>query len=183
LLPPGEVTATLVEDPSVRDAVVVARANASNEPQLVAYVVPHRRSAGTIAELRRRLHEHLPSYLVPSVIVLLSELPLNRNGKVDRAALPPPTRASRGIDAPYVLPGTRAEALLAELVADVLNLDTVGIEDEFFTLGGDSLTVIDLVAGIRTAFGIRVSDSQMFEQWTVGELAAVIERQETENPP
>lgn len=180
---PGEVTATLLEDPSVRDAVVMARANAANEPQLVAYVVPQRRSDTTIAELRRRLHERLPSYLVPPVIVLLGELPLNRNGKVDRAALPLPTRTARGIDSPYVPPDTRAEALLAELVADVLNLDTVGVEDEFFALGGDSLTVIDLAAEIRTAFGVRMSERRVFEPWTVGELAAVIERQEKEDPP
>ncbi|MFE2753051.1 non-ribosomal peptide synthase/polyketide synthase [Actinosynnema sp. NPDC059335] len=157
---PGEVEAALVRHPAVGQAAVVARGQ-----RLVAYVVGQVESA----ELREFVAESLPDHLVPSAVVVLDALPLTDNGKLDRKALPDPdfnaTTSGRA-------PRTPGEEVLCRLFADVLGLDSVGVDDNFFALGGDSIVSIQLVSRARAA-GVGITPRQVFERKTVAGLAAV----------
>jgi amino acid adenylation domain-containing protein len=162
---PGEVEALLLQHPSVRDAVVAAR-EIGREKRLIAYVVTH----DEVAEpaLRAWLRERIPEHMVPAAVVRLDRLPLNTNGKVDRAALPEVrTRGSEEESAP---PRTRAERELVEIWCEVLGLDGVGIHDNFFELGGDSILSIQVISR-ATPRGLRFTPRQLFQHQTIAELA------------
>ncbi|HEY9422995.1 MAG TPA: amino acid adenylation domain-containing protein, partial [Thermoanaerobaculia bacterium] len=166
---PGEIEAALGEHPAVREAAVVV-AGAGEACQLVAYCSWHEEK-GDAAELRRFLLQRLPEHLVPSAFVILPELPLTVNGKVDRkalAALRPERTASSATGAE---PRTPAEELLAGIFAEVLGLERVGVEDDFFDLGGYSLTATRLVSRIREVFGRELPLRLIFESPTVAKLA------------
>lgn len=166
---PGEVEAQLKTHPGVSAAVAVARADGGGEKRLVAYVVAEPGAAAPEPSvLRAHLVEQVPEYMVPSAIVVLDALPLNANGKVDLLALPQPLPQQGGQRVP---PRTAAEHLLAEVWRTVLGLDEVGVHDNFFTLGGDSLRAIDVAARAETA-GLRISPNQLFRYQTLAELAA-----------
>jgi acyl carrier protein len=126
-----------------------------------------------IPELRRHLQSGLPDYMVPSSFVLLDELPVTANGKVDRAALPEPEPA-RGAEE-GTPPGTPEEKTMAGLWMEVLGVDEVRLEDNFFALGGHSLLATQLVSRIRTAFGIDLPLRRLFERSTLGELTASLD--------
>ncbi|WP_285611856.1 non-ribosomal peptide synthetase [Actinokineospora globicatena] len=158
-----EVEAALSTHPAVRRAVVTVRRSS-----LVAYIVPD--GAVTVAELTDWSRSALPDYMVPSAFVLMDVLPTTVNGKVDRAALPEPERVTTTTRAP----ATAVEAALVSLFADVLGLDEVGADDDFFALGGDSIVSMQLVARAR-ATGIKFTTRQVFETRTVAALAAVAE--------
>ncbi|MET8159744.1 amino acid adenylation domain-containing protein [Sphaerisporangium sp. NPDC005289] len=176
---PGEIQSHLTADPAVRQAVVVARQDASGDKRLVAYVVPHGiADPGRLpAALRAGLSGRLPGYLVPSAFVVLDSLPLNRNGKVDVGALPPPAVAP---DRPVVVaPRTRAERVLGEVWQAVLRLDEVGVHDNFFALGGDSIRAIE-VTSLAAASGLRLRPNQLFQHQSLAELASAATETETE---
>jgi len=156
---PGEVAAALTGHTEVDQAFVVADAG-----RLIAYV------EGTVApdRLRAWTAERLPDYLVPAVVVVLDALPRTAGGKVDRAALPEPTAATA-----VERPATVLQELLATLVAEVLGLDQVGVDEGFFALGGDSIVALQLVSRARAA-GLELSARQVFEHQTVAALAAVV---------
>ncbi|MFL6245714.1 MAG: amino acid adenylation domain-containing protein, partial [Thermoanaerobaculia bacterium] len=156
----GEIEAALLAQPSVTQAAATIAGK-----QLVAYVVP--RSLHVTA-LRDALAERLPDYMVPSAFVTLDALPLTVSGKVDRAALPAPRESREG----YRAPRTRAETILCELIAELLALDRVGIADNYFTLGGDSIVSIQLVSRARKA-GLTFTPRDVFRHQTVEALAAV----------
>ncbi|MGH9830557.1 MAG: condensation domain-containing protein, partial [Blastocatellia bacterium] len=132
-----------------------------------------RKSRGMVDsnELRAYLRESLPEYMVPAVYVVMDELPLTPNGKVDPRALPPPGQ-SRPDTVRYVAPRTHPELVLAGIWAQVLRLDTVGIHDNFFSLGGDSILSIQVVSRATTK-GLRLTPRQFFEHQTIAALAAV----------
>ncbi|MDI5913371.1 amino acid adenylation domain-containing protein [Streptomyces sp. 12257] len=169
---PGEVEAVLGDHPAVDTAVVVTRQDADAPLRLVAYVVPENRGHHT--DLRRSLRSHLeqqlPHYMVPSSVVVLGELPLTANGKLDRRALPAPDHGT-GTDRRG--PRTDREKALCGLFADVLGLSEVGVDDGFFDLGGDSIMSIQLVSRARRA-GLELSVRDVFEQRTVAALAEVV---------
>ena len=167
---PGEAEAVLRQHASVRDAAVVAREGAAGQRQLVAYVVGPQ---GAQEELRQYLRERLPDYMVPSAFVTLDSLPLTPNGKVDRRALPAPESASADGAGRYEAPRTEAERVLCEVWAQVLGRERVGVRDNFFDLGGDSILSIQVVARAGRA-GLRLTPRQVFEHPTVAELAAVV---------
>ncbi|GGS49643.1 non-ribosomal peptide synthetase [Actinokineospora fastidiosa] len=158
---PGEVESVLAGHPGVARAAVAGRGD-----RLVAYVVPD----GEVepAALRRYLVERLPDYLVPGAFVMMDHLPVNPNGKLDRAALPSPEPAARAISR---TPRTQAERELCALFAELLGVPEVGIDDDFFTLGGHSLLVARLLTRIRVAFGVRLGIRAVFDAPTVAELA------------
>jgi fengycin family lipopeptide synthetase B len=166
---PGEVEAALREHPAVRDCVVVARED-GGERRLVAYAAGP--DASTAAELRAFLKERLPEYMVPTAFVALDEIPLTPNGKVDRARLPAPESTGAVADEGYQAPRNRVEQALAELWAKVLRVERVGIHDNFFALGGDSILSIQIIARAAEQ-GIKVLPRQMFVHQTIAELAQV----------
>ncbi|MYY86183.1 amino acid adenylation domain-containing protein [Streptomyces sp. SID335] len=169
----GEVESVLAGHGAVGQAVVVARQDVSGgEKRLVGYVVPD--SGGREVEagaLRAYVAERLPEYMVPTAVVVLDELPLTVNGKVDRSALPAPDVAARVMGRE---PRTDAERVLCAVFAEVLGLERVGVEDGFFELGGDSISSMQLASRARRA-GLVVTPRQVFEEKTVERLASVAE--------
>ncbi|MFL6248597.1 MAG: amino acid adenylation domain-containing protein, partial [Thermoanaerobaculia bacterium] len=163
----GEIEAALLD--IVSEACVVARDDGPSGKQLVAYVVPQ---SVDIALLRRELAARLPDYMVPSAFVTLDALPLNANGKVDRAALPAPGRERDT----YRAPRTRKEEILCTLFAELLSLDRVSIDENFFSLGGDSIVAIQLVSRARKA-GLDLTPRDVFQHQTIEALAAVSREQ------
>ncbi|GAA0229475.1 hypothetical protein GCM10009527_027460 [Actinomadura nitritigenes] len=173
---PGEVEAALLAHPALTDAVVVARGTSSDR-RLIAYVV----AAGALpapstSELRAFLRQRLPDYLIPGVFTVLTALPLNPNGKVDRAALPAPEGARPRLSTPYVEPAEGTEETLAGLWAQVLGIDGPGAEDDFFELGGHSLLATQVMSRVRAAFGVELELAELFDHPTVRGLAAAVGR-------
>jgi amino acid adenylation domain-containing protein len=162
----GEVEAALRAVAGVRDAVAVA-----DGARLLAYVVGE--GAPEASELRGRLRERLPEYMVPSVVMRLEGLPMSPSGKVDRKRLPAPEAQARGH---YVAPRTALEEKLAGMYAELLGLERVGVEENFFELGGHSLLATQLVSRIREAQGVELPLRTLFEYPTVAELAKSIEQ-------
>ena len=167
----GEIEAALRAEPSVGEAVVVVRKGAQGESKLVAYVVPAAGGpAPSLRELRERLGTRLPEYMVPAAIVMMEALPLNTSGKVDRKALPAPEQA-REVPDDFVPPSTPSELALAEVWAQVLGHERVGIHDDFFELGGDSILAIQIISRAAQA-GLHVTAKQLFSLRTIAQLAA-----------
>jgi myxalamid-type polyketide synthase MxaB len=167
----GEIEAALAEHPGVRDAVVLAREDVPGDKRLVAYVVARAPETFALGDLRGFLKQRLPGYMVPSAFVALATLPLTPNGKLDRKALPAPEPARNEADRPYVAPRTGTESLLADLWAEVLGVEQVGVTDNFFELGGDSILSLHLLARAGQA-GLRLTPRQMYQHQTIAELAA-----------
>ncbi|GIH19612.1 hypothetical protein Raf01_77840 [Rugosimonospora africana] len=166
---PGEVEHVLATLPGVRDVCCVARQNTVGERHLVAYVV----GSGVDAEqVRAHAEAHLPPYLRPSFVEVLAELPLNRNGKVDRAALPPPTVPAPRPD-PERPARTDAEAYLAHVWRHLLGHEP-GADDDFFAVGGDSLIAMRLVSRLRQDTGKAVTLAEFFDAPTPRGLAALL---------
>ncbi|QNE17016.1 amino acid adenylation domain-containing protein [Kribbella qitaiheensis] len=169
---PAEVEAAVVAHPAIAHAAVVAWDNAAGGRQLAAYVVAVAGSQMPAArELRSALERQLPAYMVPSAFVPLDALPLDRNGKLDRRALPAPVQdAESGGTAPR----TDTERELTRIWADVLGLDRVGAEDRFVDLGGDSISSIRVLSRVRAAFGVRLSARDLFDAGTVAGMARLL---------
>ncbi len=170
---PGEVEAALVGLPEVREALVTAPGDASGERRLVGYVVPAEGAAPTVESLREGLLGRLPEYMVPAAFVLLDRFPLTANGKVDRRALPAPDAARPELGGEFVEPRTDAERALARVWGEVLGVDRVGARDNFFSLGGDSIRSIRVVARAREA-GLEIALPLLFRHQTVEALAAAV---------
>jgi amino acid adenylation domain-containing protein/thioester reductase-like protein len=178
----GEVEAALGQHPSVKQAVVVAWKEKTSEASLVAYVAPAvpGKEADPV-QLRDHLRTKLPEYMIPSIFVHLDSLPLTPNGKVDRKALPPPSGTRADSRAQYVAPRTQLEKELVEICAQVLGLDVehVGMDDNFFDLGGHSLLGTRLVFLLREKYGLETAQlplRALFEKPTAANLAEAIER-------
>ncbi|RDI53339.1 non-ribosomal peptide synthetase [Nocardia mexicana] len=167
----GELESVLAGQETVAQAVaVVRRGDHTAGDRLVAYVTPAAGHRIDPAELERRLGEVLPRHLIPASIVALTELPVNRSGKIDRKALPEPVFEP----VPFRAPRTTTERTLAAVFADVLGRDTVGVDESFFALGGDSIMSILLVSRAR-ARGIAITAQEVYEHRTVARLATVAE--------
>lgn len=173
---PAEVAAALDRHPAVRESVVIARESAPGDKRLVAYFVPASGSLPACSSLRDFLGERLPGYMVPDTFVVLAALPVNANGKVDRAGLPAPAEAVTLRDDAFVAPRTVAEERVAAIVAQLLGVDRVGILDNFFTLGGHSLLGTQLITRLREAFAVELTLRTLFEAPTVAGLATEVER-------
>ncbi|MEV6813971.1 alpha/beta fold hydrolase, partial [Micromonospora sp. NPDC051296] len=165
---PGEVVAALVTLPEVAQAAVLVREDRSRDKRLVAYVVPADGMTVEQAAVRRSLARRLPDFLVPSAVVPVPALPLTANGKLDRAALP--ALASGG-----GAPRDHREQLLCDLFAEVLEVERVGVQDDFFALGGHSFLATRLMTRIGAALGVEASVRTLFEAPTVAQLATALD--------
>ncbi|MBT2422284.1 amino acid adenylation domain-containing protein, partial [Streptomyces sp. ISL-22] len=176
---PGEIEATLETHPEVSQAVVVTRDDpgAGGGMQLVAYAVAAEPPA--VDDLRRFLADRLPEFMVPAAFVVLDRLPVNRNGKLDRAALPDPELAHER----YRAPRTPREQTLARLFSELTGVARVGVDDNFFLLGGHSLLVTRLVNRIRAELGAEISIGVVFAGPTVAELAGWLDAEAPARPP
>ncbi|BAZ21895.1 amino acid adenylation domain-containing protein [Kalymmatonema gypsitolerans NIES-4073] len=169
----GEIETVLSQHGDVQASCVIAREDIPGDKRLVAYVVPHQHCTPTINELRHFLKAKLPEYMVPNAIVILDSLPLAPNGKVDRRALPAPDLHSEQKDK-YVAPRTPIEEMLAQIWAQLLKVEQVGIYDNFFELGGHSLLATQLLSRIGNIFQIELPLRNLFAAATVAELAHLI---------
>ncbi|MCC3650547.1 non-ribosomal peptide synthetase [Streptomyces sp. S07_1.15] len=177
---PGEVESCLVGGPGVGQACVVA-ADGPGGPRLVAYVAPDPDTATLdVHHLRAYVEDRLPRYMCPTDIVVLDQLPLTVNGKVDRGALPPPVSVAgpgagaSGASSEAAAPATEPERVLAGICRELLELDAVSVTDNFFTVGGDSLLAIRLVARARRA-GYRLTPTDVYRSESIRALAALAE--------
>ncbi|MFD8733541.1 amino acid adenylation domain-containing protein [Streptomyces sp. NPDC059618] len=177
---PTEIETVLAQHPAVAQAVVTVCADHSGTKRLVGYVAQVSAAAAdgdvdinasvSVADLRRFAAKRLPDYMVPAQLVVLDRLPLTANGKLDRAALPAPEFTG----AQYRAPRTGTERILAEVYADVLGAGQIGVDDDFFTGGGDSIRSIQVVARAKTR-GVLVTTREIFEHRTVARLAELVE--------
>lgn len=169
-----DVEAGLAEHPAVRHSCVVARKNTAGGTYLVGYVIPAAGHEDLHAdEVRAWADAHMVEYMVPTHTVVMKEFPLTANGKLDRAALPEPVTSA----GPVLQPTTENERVVCAAVAAVLRLDEVGVDQDFFRLGGDSILAISLLSALRDA-GLHVTARQIFAHGVVGALAAVASRED-----
>jgi len=175
----GEIEAVLERHPGVDRAVVEVRDDAAGTPRLVAYL-PGAAAPGP-AEVRAFLGEHLPDHMLPSRVIRLDELPLTSSGKLDRRALPEPGPQRPELGG-LVAPRSPVEEVLAGVWAQVLGVDRVGVDDDFFALGGDSILAMRIAARARQA-GLAVSPQALFGHPTVAALAAAAQAVPAEPPP
>jgi amino acid adenylation domain-containing protein/non-ribosomal peptide synthase protein (TIGR01720 family) len=167
----GEVEAALAAHPSVRAAAAAARSDVDGPARLIGYVVLG--APADPAGLQAFVGQRLPDYMVPAAVVTLDALPVGPNGKLDRAALPAPDRAATG-GGSYVAPSSPAETAVAAVWADVLGLDRVGLDDDFFALGGDSIAAVRVLARVRALSDVDVPARAIFDAPTVRTLAALL---------
>jgi len=172
----GEIETSLAQHPGVKECVVTALADPAGDKRLVAYMVASPEARPDAAGLRQYLKKKLPDYMVPSAFVLLDRMPLTDNGKIDRKALPAP---ARGEDASspsgtYVAPRTETERTLVEIFLEVLGTRQVGIDDDFFDLGGHSLTAMRAISLIKSKLNAELPVRVLFRAKTVSQIAAYI---------
>ena len=182
---PGEIEAAVERHEGVREAVVVAREDVPGERRLVAYVTRAAGEAGgamSAASLRSYLKERLPEYMVPSAFVVLDEMPLTPNGKVDRKALPAPEQPRRSADEAFTPPRSELERTVASVWREVLGVEQVGVDDNFFDLGGHSLLMIKANSRLREILKREISMVDMFQYPSVGALARFLSPQEAKAP-
>jgi hypothetical protein len=181
---PGEVNAVLNACPGVKVSHVLARRQKTGELGLTAYYVenPVAATPPTAADLRRFLAERLPNYMMPVSYVSVPTIPLTPNGKVDPKALPDPQNQEAQNHYEYVAPRDETETILCKLWGEILKLDRVGIDDDFFAIGGHSLLAMQAIGSIRAALRMEIPLRNLFEAPTVRELAQLLQKTRT-NPP
>ena len=172
-----EISFKLNELPMIQTSVVIALDDANGNLRLVAYLILTPQAQVTDQELRTALSQQLPDYMLPSTFVVLDELPLTSNGKIDRTALPPPDATNTLEAQEFTPPTTLVEEQLATIVASLLGMPEVGIDDDFFMLGGHSLLGAQVIMHVDEKFGVKLTLRTLFEAPTVRELAAEIEQQ------
>lgn len=170
----NEIVCVLNRHPAVRESVIIAHENGNGEKQLVAYFVPGA-DRPQLNELRDFLSKELPDYMLPATFVSLDTLPIGANGKVDRSALPPPEQGTVR-DEIHLEPRTPTEQRVAAIVASLLGLGRVGVNENFFYLGGNSLFGTQVIARLREAFNVELPLLKLFDHPTVAELAGEVER-------
>lgn len=173
---PHEIVCALNRHAAVAASAVIARSHGCTK-SLVAYVVPRDSTPLTASNLREFLSASLPSYMVPATFVRIPGLPFNSNGKLNRDALPQPSAANRIEDAGYRAPSTPTEEGLVEILAEVLEVERVGADDNFFLLGFHSLLATQVAVRVHERFGIQLGLRHLFEAKTVSRLAAELDRQ------
>ncbi|MGE0127977.1 MAG: amino acid adenylation domain-containing protein [Blastocatellales bacterium] len=180
----GEIEAALNRHPSVRESVVLVREDSPGDKRLVAYLAHEPGNVIPVDDLRRFLQQKLPDYMTPAAFVTLDTLPLTSNGKIDRRALPAPEQSRPELAEAFVAPRNPVEELLAGIWTDVLEIERVGVHDNFFDLGGHSLLATKLFSRIRDTFQVELPLADLFDSSTVAALAERIElaKREAQGP-
>jgi amino acid adenylation domain-containing protein len=179
----GEIESVLAAHDTVQHAVVVVREDVPGDQRLVAYLVGTSGAGAASATLKTWLGERLPPYMVPSAFVTLDAFPLTPNGKVDRRALPAPRTSGHESGASFVSPSGSVESLVADIWREVLHVERVGANDNFFDLGGHSLLVVQLQSKLRERFHHDLSLMELFRRPTVSAIAAYVNEQTASPPP
>jgi amino acid adenylation domain-containing protein len=167
----GEIEVLLNQHSDVKESVVISREETIGNQRLVAYIVPEKEDIKLVQSLRKYLKEHLPEYMVPANFVMLKNLPLNANGKLDRQALPKTTDLSNNFGVNYVAPDNEVEKKIAHIWQEVLQLEKVGMEDNFFDLGGHSLLVLQVQSKLQKVLNKNVSATDLFKYPNISALA------------
>jgi amino acid adenylation domain-containing protein len=170
----GEIETLLVRHPAVREGVVLVRPDRRGDPSLVAYVALRHGTTLDSPALCAFLGEQLPAYMVPAVIIPVPKIPLTSNGKIDRKALPDPEDFERQRARAAVPPRDATEAAIADIWTDVFRRSPIGVEDNFFDLGGHSLMATQVISRIRSRFGIAIDIRVIFDQPTIRALATAV---------
>lgn len=172
----GEIETALQQHPAIKEVVVTVVGESRENKKLVAYLVQTSYQPDSIADgLRNFLQQKLPDYMVPSAYVVLNALPLTPNGKVDRLALPVPESLRPQLNVAYVMPQTETERLIAAIWQEILGIEQVGIHDNLFELGGDSLTATQLTSRIRTSFGVELPLRDVLTSPTIKSISEIVE--------
>ncbi len=170
----GEIEARLLELAGVREAVVIVSEDQTGEKELVAYVVPEAQQETTAKQMRDYLSEKLPEYMLPMWYVMLPEMPLTLNGKVDRKALPPPSRSRLDLPGRFVPPRTPKEEIIANIWSQVLQIDQLSVYDNFFELGGHSLRATQVISRLREVFQVELPPHSLFKSPTIAGLSEIL---------
>jgi len=178
----GEIEAVIRQHSRVQDAAVIVREDTPGDRRLVAYVVQELEAACTADELRDYLQQRLPDYMVPSAFVILDSFPLTSSGKVDRRALPAPEHSRMESEKCFVAPRDPIEEQLAGLWKEVLAVSPIGIHENFFDLGGNSLLAVRLMSQIEKTFGNNLPIAALYQAGTVERLAKLIIQGSHPNP-
>jgi acyl-coenzyme A synthetase/AMP-(fatty) acid ligase/acyl carrier protein len=171
----AEVESVIADHPGVKAAAVSAQENVNAEVRIVGYIVPRSKSALDVSDINAFLRDRLPDHMIPSNFLFLDSLPLT-NGKLDRRALPKPDNRRPNLKAQFVAPRSEVEKKLADIWSVVLVIDPIGVEDNFFDLGGHSLTASQVITRVLTHFRLDLSIKALFDSPTVAEMAAIIEQ-------
>jgi amino acid adenylation domain-containing protein len=178
----GQIEAALSQYPELQALVVTAINDPQGDKQLVAYIVPNSQTVPTSQELRQFLQEKLPEYMIPSTFILLESLPITANGKLDRKALPQPKANSYEQIKNFVAPRNAVEMELVQIWTETLHIHPIGVRDNFFNLGGNSISAVRLMTQIQKHFGQTLPLSTLFQFGTVEQLAQQLNQQQPTRP-
>ncbi|MUG94913.1 amino acid adenylation domain-containing protein [Scytonema sp. UIC 10036] len=176
----GEIETFLGQHPNVRENVVAVYEEEVDNKVLVAYVVAKTEPVPSISELRSFLKEKLPDHMLPSAFIMLENLPLAPSGKIDRKALPKPDNLRPELETNYVKPRNEVERSIADIWQKILKIDKVGIQDNFFDLGGHSLNVLQVYSKLREVFRAKLSITDLFKYPTINSLSQYLSQVEDE---
>jgi acetyltransferase-like isoleucine patch superfamily enzyme/acyl carrier protein len=170
----GEIENVLDGNPNIRKSIVLAREDTPEENRLVAYLVAEGEERPTVNELRGALREKLPDYMVPSAFVFMDKFPLTANGKIDKKALPKPDTDRPDLQDVFVAPRTETEKTLARIWSEVLGIEKIGIHDDFFDLGGHSLSTLSVTSLINAHYGCNLPPAALFEHKSIASVSALL---------
>jgi len=168
----GEIEAVLAKTDQVQDVFVMVREDSPGDQRIVAYLAA--KAELNVDELREKISSDLPDYMIPSAFVLLDEFPLTPSGKIDRKALPKPELSREQLGSDYVAPRNETEEKLVAIVSELLNVEQVGVHDNFFKLGGHSLLATQFISRVSEAFDVEIPLVSIFEKPTVAQLAETV---------
>ncbi|MCU0532550.1 MAG: amino acid adenylation domain-containing protein [Hydrococcus sp. Prado102] len=177
----GEIETFLSQHPNVRESVVVVRQEEAGNSQIVAYIVAETQPVPSISELRNFLKEKLPDHMLPSAFVMLESLPLTPSGKVDRNALPKPDNIRPELETAYVLPRNEIERAIVDIWQKILKVEKVGIQDNFFDLGGHSLNLLQVYSKLKELFKADLAISDLFKYPTISSISRYLSQEEDDS--
>ena len=172
----GEIESALTQYPTIRDNIVLVREDTPGDKRLVAYLIKRENQETDLTELRQFLKSKIPDYMVPVAYVFIDHFPLTPNGKIDRKALPSPIDAAQQEEKTYVAPSSETEKKLAAIWAEVLKINRIGADENFFEIGGHSMLAVTLMVKIEKVMGVRLPLAVLFDHSTIQDMALLLEK-------